>query len=159
MKNSRFVQFYYFKALDICSIKQQFLKNKIMKSFPKIALGTWSWGAGFTGGDQVFGNNLKTEDLQMVFDEAMKAGLNLWDTALVYGMGSSETMIANFTKQIQRNEVLNSTKFTPQIAPQFNDSVEEMLNSSLKRFDTDYVDIYWIHNPMDIEKWTSQLIP
>ena len=28
------------------------------KNEPKIALGTWSWGAGDVGGDQVFGNHL-----------------------------------------------------------------------------------------------------
>ena len=130
-----------------------------MKNLPKIALGTWSWGAGFAGSDQVFGNHFSTEDLQVVFDTAMKSGLNLWDTALAYGMGSSETMLAQFTKQFPRNEVLISTKFTPQIAPQFNNSIEEMLDDSLDRFDTDYMDIYWIHNPMDVEKWTPQLIP
>ncbi|MES2239073.1 MAG: aldo/keto reductase [Bacteroidota bacterium] len=130
-----------------------------MKNLPKIALGTWSWGAGFAGSDQVFGNHLSTEDLQEVFDAAMESGLNLWDTALAYGMGSSETMLGQFTKQFPRNEVLISTKFTPQIAPQFNNSVEEMLDNSLERFDTDYIDIYWIHNPMDVEKWTPQLIP
>jgi aryl-alcohol dehydrogenase-like predicted oxidoreductase len=37
--------------------------------------------------------------------------------------------------------------------------VEEMLNSSLERLGTDYVDIYWIHNPTDVSKWTPELIP
>lgn len=32
-----------------------------------------------------------------------------------------------------------------------------MLNSSLERFGTDYIDIYWIHNPADVEKWTPFL--
>lgn len=130
-----------------------------MNNLPKIALGTWSWGSGFAGGDQVFGNHLKAADLKNVFDEAMKAGLNLWDTAVVYGMGTSETTLAQFTQQYPRNEVLISTKFTPQIAPQYNNSVEEMLKGSLNRFGTDYIDMYWIHNPMDIEKWTPLLIP
>lgn len=31
---------------------------------PSIALGTWSWGTGAAGGDQVFGNNLTTENLK-----------------------------------------------------------------------------------------------
>lgn len=54
---------------------------------PSIALGTWSWGAGFAGGDQVFGNNLGVNELKPVFDVAMAGGLNLWDSAVVYGMG------------------------------------------------------------------------
>lgn len=49
-----------------------------MKKYPTIALGTWSWGVGAAGGDQVFGNNLTAEELKPVFDEAMKCGLNLW---------------------------------------------------------------------------------
>ena len=52
---------------------------------PKIALGAWSWGVGFAGGDQVFGNSLFEEELKPVFDMAMSLGLNLWDTAAVYG--------------------------------------------------------------------------
>ena len=63
-----------------------------MKKLPSIALGTWSWGTGFAGGDQIFGNNLNAGDLKQVFDTAMKAGFNLWDTAAAYGMGSSESI-------------------------------------------------------------------
>ena len=47
----------------------------------KIALGTWAWGAGMFGGDTVFGSNTDESNLKPVFDAAMKAGLNLWDTA------------------------------------------------------------------------------
>ncbi|SEG01010.1 hypothetical protein [Parabacteroides chinchillae] len=35
-----------------------------MKKLPTIALGTWSWGTGAAGGDQVFGNHLEAEDLK-----------------------------------------------------------------------------------------------
>ncbi len=51
--------------------------------FPSIALGTWSWGTGAVGGDQVFGNDLGVEELKPVFDEAMKNSLNLWDSAVI----------------------------------------------------------------------------
>ena len=54
------------------------------KQMPAVALGTWSWGTGAVGGDQVFGNHLSAEDLKPVFDTAMEQGLNLWDTAVVY---------------------------------------------------------------------------
>ena len=49
----------------------------------KIALGTWAWGAGAFGGDAVFGSKTDVVNLKPVFDAAMKAGLNLWDTATV----------------------------------------------------------------------------
>lgn len=130
-----------------------------MEQLPKIALGTWSWGTGFAGGDQVFGNKLSADDLKPVFETALQAGLKLWDTATVYGMGSSETLLAGFVNQHPREETILSTKFTPQIAGTGTHPVEELLNASLNRFNTDYIDIYWIHNPMDVEKWTPELIP
>jgi aryl-alcohol dehydrogenase-like predicted oxidoreductase len=135
------------------------LKKIKMKNLPRIALGTWSWGTGAFGGDQVFGNNLNAEDLKPVFDAAIKAGLNLWDTAAVYGMGSSETILGEFIRRYPREAVIISAKFTPQIASDSHNAVEEMLNESLKRLGTDYIDIYWIHNPADVEKWTPSLIP
>lgn len=130
-----------------------------MKKQPLIALGTWSWGTGAVGGDQVFGNHLGTEELKSVFDAAMANGLNLWDTAVVYGMGASETVLSSFTKNCKREEVLISTKFTPQIAGNSANSVADMLAGSLERFGTDYIDVYWIHNPADVEKWTPLLAP
>jgi len=129
-----------------------------MKNQAKIALGTWSWGAGFAGGDQVFGNNLGAEELKPVFDEAMANGLNLWDSAVVYGMGASETLLSTFTKSCKREDVFISTKFTPQIAGDTENPVADMLAGSLSRFATDYIDIYWIHNPADVERWTPMLV-
>ncbi len=124
---------------------------------PSIVLGTWSWGTGAVGGDQVFGNHVGVEELKPVFDEAMKNGLNLWDSAVVYGMGASESILAAFTKECNREDVLISTKFTPQIASDTENPVADMLNSSLERFGTDYIDIYWIHNPADVERWTPYM--
>jgi aryl-alcohol dehydrogenase-like predicted oxidoreductase len=126
---------------------------------PHIALGTWSWGTGFAGGDQVFGNHLGEEQLKSVFETAMKNGLNLWDTAVVYGMGASEEILGAFAKTYPRDSIILSTKFTPQIAAPSADPVADMCDSSLKRLGTDYIDIYWIHNPIDVDKWTKYLIP
>lgn len=132
------------------------MSEKIM---PKLALGAWSWGAGVAGGDQVFGNHLEKEDLQPIFDAAMKAGLNLWDTATVYGMGASEDILGNFVRQVKAEDVIISTKFTPQIAGMYEDSMAKMAEASCQRLGIDVIDIYWIHNPMDVEKWTPELIP
>lgn len=129
------------------------------KQMPAVALGTWSWGTGAVGGDQVFGNHLSAEDLKPVFDAAMEQGLNLWDTAVVYGMGASEDILGAFAKASPREQIILSTKFTPQIAGESDDSVDEMCRSSLERLGTDYIDIYWIHNPADVERWTPFLAP
>ncbi|MDT8718075.1 aldo/keto reductase [Clostridium sp. 19966] len=126
---------------------------------PRIALGAWSWGTGAVGGDQVFGNHLTESDLKPVFDTAMNLGLNLWDTAYVYGMGASEEILGAFAKNEPRENVIISTKFTPLVASESPDAVQEMLDGSKERLHTDVIDIYWIHNPKDSEKWTPKLIP
>ena len=107
----------------------------------------------------MFGSNTNVENLKPVFDAAMKAGLNLWDTATVYGMGESEKILASLAKDYKREEVEISTKFTPQLAEVYENSVEKMAEASLERMGLDYIDIYWIHNPMDVERWTPGLIP
>ena len=125
----------------------------------KIALGTWAWGAGAFGGDAVFGSNNDVENLKPVFEAAMKSGLNLWDTATVYGMGESERILGTLAKGVNRDDVLISTKFTPQLAEIYDNSVEKMAEASIERMGCDYIAIYWIHNPMDVERWTPGLIP
>lgn len=130
-----------------------------MKNLPKIALGAWSWGTGTVGGDQVFGNHLEEKDLKPIFDAAMEKGLNLWDTATVYGMGASEDILGSFVRSAKREDVVLSTKFTPQIAGMYGDSMEKMADASMKRLGIDVIDIYWIHNPADVERWTPELVP
>jgi aryl-alcohol dehydrogenase-like predicted oxidoreductase len=136
--------------------------GKVMEertNYPKIALGAWSWGAGSAGGDQVFGNHLFEEELRPVFDRALDYGLNLWDTAAVYGEGTSERILGNFIKDTEREKIIISTKFTPQIAGEGADPMQDMIDGSKKRLHTDVIDIYWIHNPMDVERWTPYIIP
>lgn len=122
----------------------------------------WEHGLGaleLPEGDQVFGNHLFEEELKPVLDKAMECGLNLWDTAAVYGEGTSERILGNFVKDADRKDVILSTKFTPQIAGDSPSAMQEMIDGSKKRLHTDVVDIYWIHNPMDVERWTPDLIP
>lgn len=126
---------------------------------PKIALGAWSWGAGAAGGDQVFGNHMEEKEFKPVFEKALEVGLNLWDTAAVYGEGSSERILGDFVKDVPREDVIISTKFTPQIASDSPNAMQEMLDGSKERLHTEVMDLYWIHNPFDVEKWTPELIP
>ncbi|HIB8681931.1 TPA: aldo/keto reductase [Klebsiella quasipneumoniae] len=131
-----------------------------MRILPKIALGTWSWGTGAVGGDAVFGNHLTEDQMTDLFAAGMKAGLYLWDTAPVYGMGSSEAALGKAMRRFPREDILVSTKFTPQIANEGTEHpVENMIKGSLARLGVNSIDIYWIHNPHDVEKWTQGLIP
>lgn len=125
----------------------------------KIALGSWAWGSGAFGGDAVYGVNTNEENLKPVFEAAAKAGLGLWDTATVYAMGDSERILGQFVASVPRESVQISTKFTPQLAEMYGNSVEKMANASMERMGIDYIDMYWIHNPMDVERWTPGLIP
>ena len=97
--------------------------------------------------------------MQPVFEKAMECGLTLWDTAAVYGEGSSERILGSFVKDIRREDVIISTKFTPQIASDSESAMQDMLNGSKERLHADVIDVYWIHNPMDVERWTPDLIP
>ena len=122
---------------------------------PKIALGAWAWG-----NDGTFGTNFTEKDLQPIFDSAMKSGLNLWDTAFVYGMGTSEEVLGKFLRSVPRESYLISTKFTPQCAnSDAENAVIEMYEGSCKRLGTEFMDFYWIHNPVGAPEWTRKLIP
>ena len=125
----------------------------------KIALGTWAWGSGAFGGDSVYGVQTDVENLRPVFDAATRCGLTMWDTATVYGMGESERILGTLLKGVERGSVQVSTKFTPQLAEMYDGSVEKMALASMERMGIDYIDMYWIHNPMDVERWTPGLIP
>lgn len=128
-------------------------------NLPKIMLGTWSWGAGMYGGDQVFGNSISAQDVKGVFKAAIENGLNAFDTATAYGLGASEEILGELMADYKREDLVISTKFTPQLAEMYDNSVEKMAEASMARFHTDYIDIYWIHNPIESERWVAGLIP
>lgn len=122
-------------------------------TLPKIALGAWAWG-----NDGTFGGNLTEESLRPVFDAAMKAGLNLWDTAYVYGMGTSEKILGSFIKDLERDSYIVSDKFTPQCADYSSETpVEDMLKMEYGMLGIDNMDIYWVHNPVDAPKWITEV--
>lgn len=122
---------------------------------PKIAMGAWAWG----DKDGYFGNTMKDEEFRPIFDAALKAGLNLWDTATAYSGGESERILGRFVNDAGRENVIVSTKFTPQMAAMYDNSVEKMCDASLERMGLDFIDIYWIHNPIGAPEYTRQLIP
>ena len=128
-------------------------------TIPPVALGTWAWGDSGESGEGYFGSQLTQSELDELADKARAAGFTLWDTALVYGMGRSEVVLGNVLRRYDRSEYELSTKFTPQIAGDGDDPVADMLEQSLENLGTDYIDLYWIHNPADVARWTPGLIP
>ena len=123
-----------------------------MANLPKIALGAWAWG-----NDGTFGNNITAESLKPIFDTAMANGLNLWDTAYAYGMGTSEIVLASFLKGLPRDSFLISDKFTPQCAGGKPTAMSDMIGMQLQLMELDRFDIYWIHNVWDAPHWTEEL--
>lgn len=118
-------------------------------------MGAWAWG----DTEGYFGNTMTGEEFRPIFEAAIKNGFNLWDTATAYCNGESEKILGGFVNEAGRENVIVSTKFTPQMAAMYDDSVEKMCSASLKRMHLEYFDIYWIHNPVNAPEYTKQLIP
>ncbi len=122
-------------------------------TYPTVALGAWAWG-----NDGTFGGGLSPEDVRPVFDAARTHGLNLWDTAYAYGMGTSERTLAGFLADLPRESYLVSDKFTPQCAdPDSKTPVADMITRQLELMGLDRFDIYWIHNPVGAPRYTEEM--
>lgn len=88
-----------------------------------------------------------------IIQAALNAGLNFFDTAPVYSDGSSEKALGKALKELRipRDEVVISTKFYPRSNEEIeqgismNDHVRAWLEGSLRRLQTDYVDLYYLH--------------
>ena len=127
--------------------------DQLMDKLPKIALGAWAWG-----NDGTFGSDYTAERLRPIFDTAMANGLNLWDTAFAYGMGTSERTLGGFLKGLPRESYIISDKLTPQCMNYDAETpVKDMLDMQLDLLDIDSMDIYWVHNPVDAPKWITAL--
>jgi len=108
----------------------------------EIGLGAWqlanpSWGI-----------NDKQEALRIV-QQSLAAGCNFFDTAPGYGNGVSEQLLGQGLESA-RKDVIICTKFgyTPEGVENFNtDNIRPILEGSLRRLRTDYVDILLLHNP------------
>lgn len=126
---------------------------RLNKELPKIAFGAWAWG-----NDNTFGNNHTIDDLKPVFEAGLKIKPAIWDTAFVYGMGTSEKVLGELLKDYPREDSIISTKFTPQCADATTENaVSAMYENSCNLIGTDLIDIYWIHNPVEAPEWTKKL--
>lgn len=121
--------------------------------YPAIALGAWAWG-----NDGTFGAGIDPANLRSVFDVAMEHGLNLWDTAYAYGMGTSERVLADLLKGLPRESYLVSDKFTPQCADLSSDTpVTDLYRHQLDIMGLDRFDIYWVHNTVGAPRWIEEM--
>lgn len=116
-----------------------------------IGIGTWAWGERW-----VFGSGYKESDLQLVYEQSLKSGINFFDTAEVYGMGKSERLLGRFLHNNNSATPIIATKFNPRM--KFRKSaIRKALNNSLKRLGIEKVDLYQIHNPGKINQWVNAI--
>lgn len=105
-------------------------------------------------GGNIFGWTVDQKTGFAVLDAFVDAGFNAIDTADVYGKGASETMIGQWMKaRGNRDSLLIFTKVGSEMAPNEKglgaDHISQAVEGSLKRLQTDYIDLYQSHQPDD----------
>jgi aryl-alcohol dehydrogenase-like predicted oxidoreductase len=121
------------------------------------ALGTLLLGATIGNADH--------EDSIRIIHKALDAGINLIDTADGYSQGASEEVVGKALKG-RRDTVVLATKFTRPMGEDPNQQgasrrwIMTAVEGSLRRLQTDYIDIYQVHRPdfdTDVEETLSAL--
>ncbi len=104
----------------------------------------------------VWGNRDRAACLRII-NHAIDAGINLVDTADIYGQGENEEIVGEALRG-RRDEVFLATKFhNPMGEPDVGDAINRRGNSrrwintaiddSLRRLGVDHIDLYQIHRP------------
>jgi aryl-alcohol dehydrogenase-like predicted oxidoreductase len=102
-------------------------------------------------GTNQFGGTCDFETSKSILDAALDAGINFIDTADIYSRGGSEDVIGRAIKGRPRDQILIGTKVTKPMGDGPNDvgfsrhRIMTGIDASLKRLDTDYIDLYQIH--------------
>lgn len=113
-------------------------------------------------GTMTFGHGTDEAEAKRMVDLCFEAGVNFFDTADAYGSGQSEVLLGKALKG-RRREAIIATKFFNPMGPGPNDSgmsrvhIMQAIEDSLKRLQTDYVDIYYIHH-VDIETPLEEML-
>lgn len=110
----------------------------------ELCLGTMTFGEDWGWGSS-------RDESRQILDAFLEAGGNFIDTANVYTNGSSESLLGEFLKG-RRDSVVLATKYTnampgtdPNAAGNQRKSMMRAVEASLKRLQTDYIDVYWLH--------------
>ena len=103
-------------------------------------------------GTMPFGSQADQATSTSMVDQCLDAGINFFDTANMYNKGVAETFLGNALKG-RRNRVILTTKARNKMGDGPDDAglsraaLHKALDASLKRFQTDYVDVYYLHWP------------
>ena len=94
-----------------------------------------------------FGRRLDLEGTRAVVEAALAEGITFLDTADIYGGGNSERFLGEILKG-RRDQVVLATKFgMGEDGRGSRDYVRRAIAASLERLATDYVDLYYYHQP------------
>jgi L-galactose dehydrogenase len=116
-------------------------------------------GMGGGGPSQLGKKSGKTQtESATILQQAFDAGVNYVDTAEGYG---TEPIVAQALQGRDRNDIIISTKKSTrrkEVTPQ---TLEESLNQSLERLNTDYIDVYNLHGvvPQDYDYLVADIYP
>ena len=120
----------------------RYVKDSTLVS--EIGLGAWQLGnnSGWQG--------ISEKEAFELVERSLEYGINFFDTAPNYGLGSSEERLGKAVKGVDRDKIVINTKFghTDSGITNYNsDYIRESLEGSLKRLQVDYVDSLIIHSP------------
>jgi aryl-alcohol dehydrogenase-like predicted oxidoreductase len=97
-----------------------------------------------------FGGRIDEKHSEEVIGAALEAGINFFDTADMYANGKSEELLGRYLGS-RRQQVLIATKFGQEVEGQGQGARPEYIRkacaASLKRLNTDYIDLYQQHVP------------
>lgn len=102
-------------------------------------------------GTMTFGHGTDKDEAKRIMDLSRDAGVNFFDTANGYSNGESERILGEIVKEY-RQEIVIATKVFNPMGTGPNDSgmsrahIMQAAEASLKRLQTDYLDIYYIHH-------------
>lgn len=111
-------------------------------------------------GSMMFGDQTAREEAHRIVADAHAIGVNFIDTADVYSKGACETMVGELIKALRHDWVL-ATKLGNSMSERVNEGhysrswMLREVEASLRRLQTDYVDILYLHrdyNGMDLEE-------
>jgi aryl-alcohol dehydrogenase-like predicted oxidoreductase len=107
-------------------------------------------------GSSNFGNPTPEDESIRIIHRALEAGINFIDTGNTYGHGQTETIIGKaLADGGWRHQTILATKFHYPVGPGPNDQGNSRLHiiraceDSLRRLQTDYIDLYQVHRPSE----------
>tara|TARA_Y100001970_G_scaffold76747_1_gene97476 strand:+ start:3746 stop:4750 length:1005 start_codon:yes stop_codon:yes gene_type:complete len=105
-------------------------------------------------GCMMFGQKTNYKDSAAIIDKSIDLGINFLDTANVYGNGASEEFVGKALRENKkRSDIFLATKVNSRMSEKPNDvgnsrnNIVNQCEKSLKRLQTDYIDLYQLHRP------------